>query len=249
MVDEHILQRVEELRKTASPHEAKHLHSNLITLLKRGRSNKMSPVVKSVLRQKPGRVLDVGCGYGALAIFFAIQGIETTGIDVDQEALKAGNRLAAELGITNITLTPMDACAISLCGFDMALSTDFYEHLAYEHQLMHLRSVWQALKPGGVYVIRAPHRHNIRQQRGDHIGLPSFAGLLHQAEKVGFKVRFNIAHTDVVAPFNYHVPLERWLETRKWSALALYKGLQKSGLANVLARLEKQLSRLDKYDA
>lgn len=184
MVDEHILQRVEELRKTASPHEAKHLHGNLITLLKRGRSNKMSPVVKSVLRQRPGRVLDVGCGYGALAIFFAIQGIETTGIDVDQEALKAGNRLAAELGITNITLTPMDACAISLCGFDMALSTDFYEHLAYEHQLMHLRSVWQALKPGGVYVIRAPHRHNIRQQRGDHIGLPSFAGLLQTAYSI-----------------------------------------------------------------
>lgn len=241
MTAEHILRQLAALRESAAPHEGKHLHGNLITLLTRGRSNKMSPVVKPILRQRPGRVLDVGCGYGALAIFFALQGLEATGIDVDRNALKAGAKLAAALGIANVSLTPMDACAISLSGFDMALSADFYEHLPYERQPAHLRSIWQALKPGGIYVIRAPHRHNIRQHRADHIGLPSFAGLLQQAAEVRFKVHFNIAHTGLVSPANYHIPLERWLEARKWSELAIYKALQKCGLANVVAHLEKPL--------
>jgi hypothetical protein len=135
--------------------------------------------------------------------------------------------------------TTMDACAISLSGFDMALSTDFFEHLPYESQPIHLRSVWQALTSGGSYIIRAPHRANIRQHKKGHIGLPSFGTLRQQAEDAGFSVRFSIAHTAVTSPVNYHEPLERLFESRKWSDLAIYKSLQKCGLANVIAHLKK----------
>lgn len=68
MAAEHILQRVEALKEKASPHEAKHLHGNLLTLLKRGRSNKMSPLVKTVnsvhhpVCQKLGRRHAFGMG-------------------------------------------------------------------------------------------------------------------------------------------------------------------------------------------
>lgn len=239
MSSEHFIQQILSPQEDAPPHEAKHLHGNLITLLRHGRSNKMSPVVKSVLAKRPGRVLDIGCGYGALAIFFAMQGIETVGIDLKGDALEAGSTLAAKLGVKNVAFRAMDACAIELSGFDMALSTDFFEHLSCEQQPEHLRSVWLALNPGGVYCIRAPHRANIRQHREEHIGLPSFGGLLRQATDAGFGVKFGIAHSAFVSPVNYHVTLERWLESRRWSSLAIYKGLQKCGLANVLAYLGK----------
>jgi SAM-dependent methyltransferase len=235
-----ILQKISAFKENVPPHEAKHLHGNLLTLLTRGRSNKMSPVVRSVLKRKPQRLLDIGCGYGALAIFFAMQGIETVGIDLKRAALEAGGELATNLGIDNVTFNTMDACAISLSGFDMALSTDFFEHLPPEQQTAHLRSVWQALRPGGMYTIRAPHRANIRQHLEGHIGLPSFGSLRQQADEVGFSVRFGIAHTSLLSPFIYHIPLEQWLESRKWSELAIYKGLQKCGLANVIAHLQKK---------
>ena len=121
----------------------------------------------------------------------------------------------------------------------MAVSTDFFEHLPYESQPTHLHSAWQTLKPGGIYIIRAPHRANIRQQVKGHIGLPSFGGLRQQAESAGFKVRFSIAHTPFTSLINYHEALERWFESRKWSALSIYKGLQKCGLANVTGHLYK----------
>ena len=234
-----IISQLRTFQGQASPIESKHLYENLITLLTHKQSNKMSPVVKSVLKNKPKRLLDIGYGYGALAIFFAMQGITVTGIDLKPDGMEACTKLAAALGISDVTMARMDACAISLSGFDMAISTDFYEHLLYESQPEHLRSVWNALTPGGIYIIRAPHRANIRQHRGEHIGLPSFKTLQQQASDAGFSVRFGIAHTSLVSPVTYHIPLERWFESRRWSALAIYKGLQKCGLANVLAYLEK----------
>ena len=238
-----IVTQLRSLQEQASPAESKHLYKNLITLLTHARSNKMSPVVTFVMKNRPGRLLDIGCGYGALAIFFAIQGIDVTGIDLRQNELDACAKLAATLGIQNITMMRMDACAISLSGFDMVISTDFYEHLSYDDQPRHLRSVWNALNPGGAYVIRAPHRSNIRQQHSEeHIGLPSFKSIQQQASEVGFIVHFAIAHTGILSPFIYHTTLEQWFESRNWNALTLYKRLQKFGLANVVAYLEKPAS-------
>ncbi len=233
------LQQILSLQKNAPSHEAKHLHGNLITLLRQTRSNKMSPVVKSILRARPARVLDIGCGYGALAIFFALQGIEVVGIDLKSDALQAGGALTQKLGLSNVIFHTMDACAISVADFDMAFSTDFFEHLPYAEQPAHLRSVLHALNPGGKYIIRTPHRSNIRQHMEEHIGLPSFGSLRQQALEAGFKVKFGIAHSALLAPITYHVMLEQWFESRKWSPLAIYKGLQKCGLANLLVHLEK----------
>lgn len=235
-----VISQLRSMREQASPVEARYLYDNLLNLLAHQYSNKMSPIVKAVQKNKPERLLDIGCGYGALALFFAMQGISVTGIDLREDGIEACTRLAGVLGIQNITLMPMNACAISLSGFDMAVSTDFYEHLSYEDQPEHLRSVWKALKPGGTYVIRAPHRSDINQQhREEHIGLPSFRRVQEQASEAGFTVRFGIAHTGIVSPFTYHIALEQWLESRNWDALTLYKRLRRAGLANVVAHLEK----------
>jgi 2-polyprenyl-3-methyl-5-hydroxy-6-metoxy-1,4-benzoquinol methylase len=238
--DADTVQRVRDDRVNVDPAAAKRLHDVLITLLNRGRSNKLAPVVNAVLKRKPSRVLDIGCGRGALAIFLAVRGMAVTGIDLQQGDMDSGERLAARLGVGNVSFVRMDACAITLPGFDLALSTDFYEHLPAQSQSAHLASVFQALAPGGVYIIRAPHRRNIRQQGPGHVGLPSYASLKRQAEEAGFFTRFSISHTAIAAPFAYHIPLERWLESRPWSNLAVYKGLQKCGLANVIAHLEKR---------
>ena len=155
MTQNDLVHKIRHLGEKAPAHEATHLHSNLITLLTHGRSNKMAPVVKTVLSRKPGRILDIGCGYGAISIFFALQGMETVGIDLQEEHLQAGEALAKELGISTVSFEKMDACAISVNGFDVALSTDFFEHLPYESQSAHLHAVRKALNQGGA-LLSAP---------------------------------------------------------------------------------------------
>lgn len=226
-------------KKEATPREAKYLFDNLITLLTGGRSNKMSPVVKLLFQKKPKRILDVGCGYGALAIFFALHGIEVLGIDLNSEEMESAENLAGKLGLGNVSFKQMDACDISVGGFDAAYSTDFYEHLPYESQLVHLQSVFTALNDDGMYIIRAPHLWNMRQQRTGHIGLPTFKTLAEKAHLAKFVPSFCIAHSTYSVPFAYQIYLENLLQKLHLQDETLYQTIKRLGMANILACLRK----------
>ncbi|SFC87219.1 Methyltransferase small domain-containing protein [Nocardioides terrae] len=61
----------------------------------------------------PGRILDLGCGYGVigLAIAATVSGARVTGVDVNERAVLLANENAASLGLTNyraVTTDPDD---------------------------------------------------------------------------------------------------------------------------------------------
>src|SRR4051812_6178594 len=59
---------------------------------------------------KPGiKVLDLGCGDGTTALPAAQLGADVTGIDIATNLVQAGNRRAAQLGLTNVTFEEGDA--------------------------------------------------------------------------------------------------------------------------------------------
>jgi 16S rRNA (guanine1207-N2)-methyltransferase len=60
----------------------------------------------------PGRILDLGCGYGVigLAVAAEVPGAVVTGVDVNERAVLLANENAASLGLTNYrATTPGDA--------------------------------------------------------------------------------------------------------------------------------------------
>jgi 16S rRNA (guanine1207-N2)-methyltransferase len=62
----------------------------------------------------PGRILDLGCGYGVigLAVAAVVPGAEVTGVDVNERAVLLANENAASLGLTNYRATvPAGAAA------------------------------------------------------------------------------------------------------------------------------------------
>lgn len=237
---------IHEHKKTAPPEAQVKLHDQLVSLLTEGHPKKMAWIIHAINQQAsqatPGTftLLDIGCGCGALSLYMGLLGLRVIAIDMDEAALGHGKALAGHLGLAEtVRFMVMDACNITESGFDMAVSTDFYEHITDEAQMRHLTSVHSALNTGGMYVIRSPHRKNVRQHRGDHIGLPSFGRLEKQSRQAGFDVSFSIAHTTLTSPVNYHVAVERLIEGANCKPELCYKLLQKFGLANVLARLHK----------
>src|SRR4051812_34729743 len=59
---------------------------------------------------KPGmKVLDLGCGDGTTALPAAKRGADVTGIDIARNLVEAGNRRAAEAGLTNCRFEVGDA--------------------------------------------------------------------------------------------------------------------------------------------
>ena len=74
----------------------------------------------------PGmKVLDLGCGDGTTAVPLAQLGADMTGIDIAGNLVAAGNRRAAELGLTNLKFKEGDACnleGVEDDSFDLTLS-------------------------------------------------------------------------------------------------------------------------------
>jgi SAM-dependent methyltransferase len=82
-------------------------------------------LVKSIGVTTPLRVLDLGCGDGTTAVPLAILGAEVVGIDIAGNLVAAGNRRAAEAGLSRLRFQQGDACNLEGIGdhsFDLTLS-------------------------------------------------------------------------------------------------------------------------------
>ena len=71
------------------------------------------------------RVLDLGCGDGTTAVPVARMGADVLGIDIARNLVDAGNKRAAELGLSRLKFQEGDACNLQGVGdgsFDLTLS-------------------------------------------------------------------------------------------------------------------------------
>jgi SAM-dependent methyltransferase len=72
------------------------------------------------------RVLDLGCGDGTTAIPAAKTGADVLGVDIARNLVEAGNKRAAEQGLTNLKFQEGDTtnlAGLSDQSFDLAMST------------------------------------------------------------------------------------------------------------------------------
>jgi SAM-dependent methyltransferase len=90
------------------------------------------------------RILDVGCGAGALGRFRPHDGFEIVGVDRNAEAVAAAGQYeeASELDLERHDLPFEDA------SFDAVVAKDILEHLA--DPLRVTRECFRVLRPGGV---------------------------------------------------------------------------------------------------
>jgi SAM-dependent methyltransferase len=82
-------------------------------------------LVKSLGVTKGLRVLDLGCGDGTTALPGARLGADVLGVDIARNLVEAGNRRAAEHGLTNLKFQQGDACDLhdlDAKSFDLVVS-------------------------------------------------------------------------------------------------------------------------------
>jgi len=95
------------------------------------------------------RVLDLGCGHGAMSLEAARDGADVLGVDLDVERIDW-----AQANVPGMTTTgTLDFCVgdVTEMGFedefDLILSKDTFEHIADMNTM--LQTLHRALKPGG----------------------------------------------------------------------------------------------------
>jgi SAM-dependent methyltransferase len=99
-----------------------------------------------------GRVLDVGCGTGENAIFFAGLGLEVWGLDGAPVAIEKAKRKASERGAA-VTFLVGDALRLEELNqrFDIITDSGLFHVFPDEERMLFVKSLRSALNRGGTY--------------------------------------------------------------------------------------------------
>jgi 2-polyprenyl-3-methyl-5-hydroxy-6-metoxy-1,4-benzoquinol methylase len=115
------------------------------------------PVVERLLGPMPvgSRVLDIGCGNGALAGHFLARGMRVVGVDLSDSGIAVAS---SKHPGGRFEVLPADGhllAALACDPFDYVVSTEVIEHLYNPRDYM--RAAYEALRPGGRFVCTTPY--------------------------------------------------------------------------------------------
>ena len=154
------------------------------------------------LRLRPGeRLLDIGCGWGALVGHAAAHyGVQALGITLSQAQAELGQQRLRQLGLEG-------RCRLEFADyrdfdqdeqFDKIVSVGMFEHVGEAFLRMYFRRAWEMLRPGGVFLNHGIAYSATYRRRGpsftDRYVFPDgelvpISVSLRAAELSGFEVR------------------------------------------------------------
>jgi cyclopropane-fatty-acyl-phospholipid synthase len=158
------------------------------------------------LRLRAGqRLLDIGCGWGALVIHAAKHfGVRAEGITLSQPQMEFARARIAKAGLASeakIELRDYREIAISGCElYDAIVSVGVAEHVGRERLPDYFAAVHRALKPGGVFlnqaigesIVARPDNRNgsfIEEYVFPDGDIPPLPVMLRAAESAHFEIR------------------------------------------------------------
>lgn len=106
---------------------------------------------------KPGqRVLDVGCGTGALTVRAAMRDARVKGIDINPQMLEIARERVNEAGLKNVELCEMGVAELDTEAsesYDAVMAGLCFSELTEDELVYALREIGRILKPGGLLLI------------------------------------------------------------------------------------------------
>jgi 2-polyprenyl-3-methyl-5-hydroxy-6-metoxy-1,4-benzoquinol methylase len=112
-----------------------------------------------------GRVLDLGCAQGNVALLLAEAGLETWAVDLRSEFLEYAGR-KYERGKFRRCAANAEALPFAAGAFELVVWGEMIEHVAYPEKV--LGEIRRVLRPGGHLVLSTPNGRRLRT------GLPTF---------------------------------------------------------------------------
>lgn len=190
----------------------------------RAQSRKLDYICKK-LRLKPGeRLLDIGCGWGALIIHAAKHyGVDALGITLSEKQVALARERIDAAGLT-------ERCRVELLdyrkvdetqAFDKIVSVGMVEHVGRENLGIYFEKAYRLLRPGGVFlnhgitILNAPFEPfdgSVKESFIQQYIFPDgdsqpIAYILDIAAKAQFEVRDLESLRE-----HYALTLKRWLE-------------------------------------
>ena len=121
------------------------------------------------LRLKEGeKLLDIGCGWGALPIHAAKRyGVRALGVTLSTQQYELAQRKIVEAAVQNrVQVRCMDYRDVQKITFDKVVSVGMFEHVGRKRLPEYFNHVYRILKPGGLFL-----NHGIAGRARDNNGL------------------------------------------------------------------------------
>jgi cyclopropane-fatty-acyl-phospholipid synthase len=164
------------------------------------------------LRLKPGeRLLDIGCGWGALVCHAARHfGVNAIGVTLSAEQFTYAKEKVSRLGLEGKVTIELRDYSLIEGDFDKIASVGMFEHVGVANYPAYFKTINRLLKPGGLYLhhsiaLRSAayerRRKKKKSQATDAIGRYIFPGgeLDHLGMSIGNLERYGFEVHDVEA--------------------------------------------------
>ncbi|MEH7459965.1 SAM-dependent methyltransferase [Bacillus pseudomycoides] len=101
-----------------------------------------------------GKVLELGCGPGRNAIYFAEKGCLVDAVDLSQESIQWATERAKEKNVNiNFICSNIFDLQIEEGTYDIVYDSGCFHHIAPHRRMSYINLVKKALKPGGYFAI------------------------------------------------------------------------------------------------
>jgi cyclopropane-fatty-acyl-phospholipid synthase len=146
--------------------------------LARAQRDKLDMICRK-LRLEPGeRLLDIGCGWGALICHAAQNyGVRATGVTLAEEQAALAREKIARLGLQDRVEVVLKDYAQMEGEFDKIASIGMFEHVGIANYPTYFRAVHRLLRPRGLYLHHSIARRAKRSDRAFRRMRPEFRAL------------------------------------------------------------------------
>ena len=178
---------------------------------------------------KGEKLLDIGCGWGGLGLYFArVLGADVTGVTLSREQFGIANQRAKTLGLENRAKFLLEDYRNLNAQFDKIVSVGMFEHVGIGHFKEYFDHVKRLLKPDGRFVLHSIGRSGEPGATNPWIAkyifpggyIPSLSEVIPVIEKSGLII------TDIeILRLHYAETLKAWRQSflAHWDeAKALY---------------------------
>ncbi|CAM0902384.1 unnamed protein product [Alopecurus aequalis] len=202
--------------------------------LEAAQQRKLSLLIAKAKVERGHHVLDIGSGWGSLAIEVVKQtGCKYTGVTLSEEQLKYAEKKVREAGLEeHITFLLCDYRHIPPCKYDAIISCGMIEHVGHEYIEAFFAVCESHLAEDGILVLQfisvPEERYEQYRKRPDFLNIYIFPGgclpsLTRVTSAMSSSSRFCIEHVESIG-CHYYTTLIRWRDnfiTNKDEVLAM----------------------------
>lgn len=171
--------------------------------LESAQRDKLELVCRKLALTPGQRLLDVGCGWGSMAIHAAREhGVNVVGITLSQEQAAYARKRIADEGLTDrVEIRVQDYRDVTDGPYDAISSIGMAEHVGAERYLEYARTLYDLVRPGGRLLNHQIARRPQRDESAYHVDefidayvfpdgeLAPLGTTVTQLERAGFEVR------------------------------------------------------------